>query len=142
MLYDAVGDAGDRTPAELRRAYAEELATVVADAGVERVVEATSLDRRTVESIAAGDQPVLTLTEAAEILAVPEEAPSADDVAWEARDHLLMGMTTGVLDVDTVAAEIGADLDGKEVQQALEGRMPMTLDQYAELHAFIASRQR
>lgn len=142
MLYDAVDDAGDRTPAELRRAYAEELATVVADAGVEHVVEATSLDRQTVESVAAGDRPALTLTEAAEILATPEGTPSADDVAWEARDHLLMGMTTGVLDVDTVAAEVDTDLDGKEIQQVIEGRMPMTLDQYAELHAFIASRQR
>lgn len=142
MLYDAVDDAGDRTPAALRRAYADELAAVVADQGVESVVEATSLDRQTVEAIAAGDQPPLTLEEAAEVLALPDGAPGADDIAWEARDHLLMGMTTGVLDVDTVAAEIDTEFDGKEVQQVVEGRLPMTLDQYAKLHAFIASRQR
>jgi hypothetical protein len=53
-----------------------------------------------------------------------------------------MGMTTAVLDVDTIGAEIDADLDGKQIQQKIEGRAPMTLDEYALLHHFIASRQR
>lgn len=142
MLYDAVDDAGDRSPAELRRAYAEELAAVVNDLGVDTVADGTSLNRATVEAIVSGEEPEVTLAEAAEVLALAEDAPDADAIAWEARDHLLMGMTVGVLDVDTVAAEIETDLDGKEVQQAIEGRMPMTLTQYAKLHAFIASRQR
>jgi hypothetical protein len=142
MLYDAVDDAGDQTPDALRRAYAEELAAVVADLGVDHVVAETSLDRQTVERIESGAEPSLTLEEAAEVLSLLDGAPSADDIAWEARDHLLMGMTTGVLDVDTVATEIDSDLEGKEVQQVIEGRLPMTLTQYAKLQAFIASRQR
>lgn len=142
MLYDAVDDAGDRTPEELRRAYADELASVVDAVGAETVVSGTSLDRQTVDDVAAGKPVELTLQEAASVLALDEGAPAADDIAWEARDHLLMGMTTGVLDVDTVAAEIDSDVDGKEVQQMLEGRLPMTLSQYATLQSFIDSRQR
>jgi len=34
-----------------------------------------------------------------------------------------MGMATAVLDVDTIAAAIDADLTGQEVQQALEGAL-------------------
>lgn len=142
MLYDVVDDAGDRSPEELRRAYAEELAAAVDEVGADDVADETSLDRETIDAIQAGDEPELTLAEAAEVLALVDGNPDADAIAWEARDHLLMGMTTGVLDVDTVATEIDTDLDGKEVQQAIEGRMPMTLTQYAKLQAFIASRQR
>lgn len=142
MLYDAVDDAGDRPPEELRRAYVDELAAVVEAVGTDAVVAETELDRQTVESIESGDAVALTVDEAASVLALADGAPAADDIAWEARDHLLMGMTTGVLDVDTVAAEIDSDLDGKEVQQVLEGRLPMTLTQYAKLQGFIASKQR
>lgn len=142
MLYDEVHDAGDRMPEELRQAYAEELAAVVDTVGAGTVVAETSLDRQTVDDVAAGKPVELTLQEAASVLALGDGNPAAADVAWEARDHLLMGMTTGVLDVDTVAAEIDSDLDGKEVQQMLEGRLPMTLSQYATLQSFIDSRQR
>lgn len=144
MLYDAVDDAGDRTPEELRAAYLDELAAVVADLGVDTVVGGTGLDRGTVESLETGDDDAadLTLEEATEVLALADGAPDSEDIAWEARDHLLMGMTTGVLNVDTLAAEIDTDLDGKEIQQAIEGRLPMTLTQFAKLHAFIASKQR
>jgi hypothetical protein len=53
-----------------------------------------------------------------------------------------MGMTTGVLDVDTIAAEIDVDLTGQEVQQALEGRTEMTLTELAAIHRFIDASQR
>lgn len=89
------------------------------------------------ERSAASD---LTLEEAASILAVSEEAPDADAVVMEVRDHLLMGMTTGVLDVDTLAGNIEADLSGQEVQQAIEGRSAMTLDELAAIHRYIAGR--
>lgn len=141
MLYDAVDDAGNRSPSAIHGAYVAELAGVVEDLGVDAVEGGTGLDRRTVERLADGEAVDLTLEEAAEVLALADGAPETDDIAWEVRDHLLMGMTTGILDVDTVASELDTDLDGTEVQQVLEGRRQMTLSQLAALHGFIASKQ-
>ncbi|WP_082224708.1 DUF5791 family protein [Halolamina rubra] len=114
---------------------------MVDDLGVDTVVDATGLDRWTVESIEAGDQPELTLEEAAELLALAEGAPDADAIAWESRDHVLMGMTTAVVDVDTIAREIDTELDGKEIQQAVEGRLPTTLEQFAAIQAYVDARR-
>jgi hypothetical protein len=141
MLYDAAETPGDLSPAALRAAYFEEVAAVVADLGVDTVVGGTGLDRATAEAIDAGETPELTVEEAAEILALADGAPSAEDIAWEARDHLLMGMTTAVVDVDTVSIETDTDLDAKEIQQAIEGRLPATLAQFAEIQAFIDGRR-
>lgn len=141
MLYDAAENPGDLAPATLRTAYFEELAAVVTDLGVDTVVGGTGLDRATVDAIASGEEPELTVEEAAEILALGESSPSPEDIAWEARDHLLIGMTTAVLDVDTIARESDIELDGKEIQQAIEGRLPTTLAQFAEIQAFIDGRR-
>ena len=42
--------------------------------------------------------------------------------------------------VDTIASNVDLDLSGQEIQQALEGRVPMTLAQLAAVHRFIDSR--
>lgn len=139
MLHEAVEDAGGSSPAAVRRAYVDELASVVESLGVDTVVGGTGLDRATVEALAAGDAPELTLEEAGEVLSLAEGAPDADGVVFETRDHLMMGMVTAVLDVDTLAADLTVDMDGKEVQQALEGRMPVTLAQLADIHHVIAA---
>lgn len=141
MLYDAVDDPGTRTPAALHEAYLAELAAVVEALGVDTVEGGTGLDRATVERIRAGEPADLTLEEAASVLALADGAPGSSDIVWEVRDHLLLGMTSGILDVDTVAAEIDTDLDGTEVQQVLEGRRPMRLETLAALHRYIASKQ-
>lgn len=141
MLYDAVENPGELSPAALRSAYFEELAPVVTELGVDAVVDGTGLDRETVAAVADGETPTLTVEEAAEIFALGDSAPSADDIAWEARDHLLIGMTSAVLDVDTIARESEIELDGKEIQQVVEGRLPTTLRQFAEIQAFIDARR-
>ncbi|WP_053947539.1 DUF5791 family protein [Halolamina sediminis] len=141
MLYDAVEADGEASPAAFHAAYFEELATAVAELGVDTVVGGTGLDRATVEAIGEGEQPELTVEEAAEVLALTEGAPDAEDIAWEARDHVLMGMTTAVVDVDTVARETDIELDGKEIQQAIEGRLPTTLEQFAAIQAYIDGRR-
>ncbi|MFB6122684.1 MAG: DUF5791 family protein [Haloferacaceae archaeon] len=142
MLYDAADQPGARSPAELRAAYEDELRTVIEERGVDAVAAATDVDAETVSVLAAGDSPDLTLAEAAAILAVDGTYPSADGIVAEVRDHLLMGMTTGVLDVDTVASNLGdgVDLSGQEVQQAIEGRNQMTLSELAAIHRVIAAR--
>lgn len=141
MLYDAVDDPESRSPAELLAAYETELQTVVDEAGVETVVAETELDREAVEAIAAGDAADRSLEEAAAVLAVSKDYPDQQSIVLEARDHLLMGMTTAVLDVDTIAANVDVDLTGQEVQQAVEGRTPMTLTEFAAIHRLIAERK-
>ena len=141
MLYDEIEDPESVSPAELRADYLAELAAVIDEVGVEEVAAESGVARETVEAIAAGDEPTVELTDAAAILATDDETPPEDAILLETRDHLLMGMTTAVLDVDTLAADVD-DMDAKQVQQKIEGRAPMTLAEYARLHRFIAERQR
>ncbi|MFC4449315.1 DUF5791 family protein [Halorussus aquaticus] len=145
MLYDDIADPNSTSPAELRAEYVSELAEVVETHGVDSVAEETGVDRATVAALTESDADAaddITLEDAAAVAALADETPDADAIVAEVRDNLLMGMTTAVLDVDTIAAEIDADMDGKQVHQKVEGRAPMTLAEYATLHHFIASRQR
>lgn len=140
MLQELVERPGERSAAELHEAYLAALREVVDAAGVETVIETSGVDEDRIGALAAGESVALSLEEAAAILAAEEGAP-ADALAAEARDHLLMGMTTAVLDVDTVAANV-EDMSATGIQQRIEGRSGMSLEEFATLHAFIASRQR
>ena len=141
MLRGEFADAAAQTPEALQSAYESTLADVIADAGVDRVVAETDLDAETVEALAAGESPEVTVEEAAAVLALDEGRPPADVIEAEARDILLMGMTTAVLDVETLSSGIDGDLDPKEIQQKVEGRYPTTLAEYARMHQFIEQRQ-
>ncbi|EFW90744.1 hypothetical protein ZOD2009_16398 [Haladaptatus paucihalophilus DX253] len=104
-------------------------------------MELTGLDRETVESIADGETADdLSLEDAAAILATEEGTPEKDAILLEVRDHLLMGMTTGLLDVDTLARDIDGDFEARAVQQKIEGRAPMSVEEYALVHHAIAQR--
>jgi len=142
MLYDDIEDPEATSPEELREEYAADLAATIEANGVDAVVEETGVDRETVETLAEGDAAEVQLEDAAAVAALADDAPPKDAMMAEIQDSLLLGMTTAVLDVDTIAAEIDADLDGKQVHQKVEGRTPMTVAEYATLHHFIASRQR
>ncbi|MFC4549915.1 MULTISPECIES: DUF5791 family protein [Halorussus] len=139
MLYDEVDDPEETSPEQLRADYEAELADVIAAEGVDEVADASGVDRETVAALADGESPRVTVAEAAAILALDDDTPDADAVKLETRDHLLMGMTTAVLDVDKIAAEMD-DMDAKEIQQKIEGRMEMSLKEFARLHHFIASQ--
>lgn len=132
--------AGEMEPEQLRAAYDEVLASVIESVGVDAVAEQSGVDRETVAALADGESPSLSLTDAAAILATDEARPDADGIAAEARDILLMGMTTAVLDVEAVASGVNDELEPKEIQQKIEGRFPMSVDEYALLHSFIAGR--
>jgi len=133
-------DGDEVTPAALLAAFETVVSESIAEGGRERVADAASVDRAAVEAAAAGDVGGLTVTEAAAIVGVTADR-DAETIVAELRDHLLMGMATAVLDVDTIAAGIDADLTGQEVQQALEGRAEMTLAQLAEVMAVIERRK-
>lgn len=121
-------------PPALRAEYEATLAETIERLGTETVVERSGLPRETVEVVRDGEPPELTLAEAAAILAADEERPDAETVAADARDILLLGMTTAVVDVDTLASAMDGALEAKELHQKVEGRQPMTLAEYAAIH--------
>ena len=141
MLHDAADRVSEPTPSALRTAYEAALRSTIEAVGPEAVANDAAIEADRIEALAAGDSPDLTAEEAAAILAVDPDQPDAEAIVFELRDHLLMGMTTGVLDVDTIAATIDVDLTGQEIQQAIEGRAAMTLEQLAAIQSVIDGRE-
>lgn len=134
-------DADEVTSTALLAAFEALVSESVVEAGRERVGSETGVDEASIEAAADGDVAGLSVTDGAAIVAVTADR-DAETIVAELRDHLLLGMATAVLDVDTIAAGIDADLTGQEVQQALEGRAGMTLEQLAEIMAVIERRKR
>jgi len=135
-------DAGERSPEALLSAYGSVLAETVASVGADSVVESTGINRETVDAVAEGDVAGLSLDDATAVLATDPDRPDAEALQAEARDILLMGMTTAVMDVESLASGIDSRLEPKEIQQKIEGRYPMTLTEYALLHSYIEGQNR
>jgi len=140
MLHEAADEPATLSPPQLRDAYEAELRAVIDANGIRTVADETGVPVETVADLADGDAPTVTLSEAAAILAVDGDGRDADAIVQNVRDHLLMGMTTGVIDVDTIASNVDLDLSGQEVQQAIEGRIRMTLAELAAIHSYVAER--
>jgi asparagine synthetase B (glutamine-hydrolysing) len=128
---------GELSPEQLHEAYRERLRETVDTLGAETVAARSGVDRSVVSALANGEAPELTLEAAAAILGSDPELPAGETVAADARDRLLMGMTTAVVDVDAVAAGLDIDREPTAVQQKVEGRHPMTLVEYAHVRAFL-----
>jgi hypothetical protein len=139
MFYDLVDDPASRSAPELRREYERALVDVADTHGVASVAADSGVDEARLRALVAGDEATLTVEEAMAVLAVDADL-DAETMTLELRDRLLMGMATGVLDVDTLAAETGLDISGQEVQQSLEGRRATTLAELAAIHRVIAAR--
>jgi len=137
MLRGEFESAAESSPDALHDAYLATLRETVEHHGVDAAVEEADVDRETMQAIADGGDPELTLETAAAVLATDPDRPDAGAIEAEALDILLMGMTTAVVDVDGVAAGIDAEMDPKEVQQKVEGRYPVTLAEYAAIHHFL-----
>lgn len=138
MLTAELADPETTTPAEIRERYAETLSAVVAERGVAAVADESGLDRERVEAAARGD-PDVTLAEAAAVLACSSEYPDPEDYLLEVRDHLMLQMSSAVVDIDALRRGIETDLDAKELQQKVEGRREMTLAEYARVTRFLAA---
>ncbi len=137
MLHELVADPGDRTTSELYDRYLAALRELLSEHGLESVADATAIDRETLEELSDSKDPDLTLEEAASILALAENAPDGETIATIARDELLMGMTTAVLDVEAVESGLDGELEAREIQSKIEGRFPMTLREFALLYQYI-----
>lgn len=140
MLHNAAKSVSEYSPSTLLAGYFGQLRETIDAVGAERVAAETGLEADRIDALADGDQLTLTAEEAAAILATAESTPDADAIVFELRDHLLMGMTTAVLDVDTIAATAETDLTGQEVQQAIEGRTELPLRQLAAIQSVIEAR--
>jgi len=139
MFHEAVEDPGARTPEDLYAAYERMLVEAVESVGAERAAADSGVDRETVDALLAGEAPELTLEEGAALLAL-DAAEDAEDIVLVSRDALLMGMTTAVLDVDSLSAGIDGELSGREIQAKVEGRFPVTLREFARIHQYIGTR--
>jgi hypothetical protein len=137
MLGGEFPAAGEATRDELRAAYDDLLAATIQSVGATTVADETGIDESRIEALLDGDSPELSLAESAAILETDSERPDAETILAEARNILLMGMSAAVLDVETLAAEIEDEMQPKEIQQKVEGRHPMSLDEYALLHSHI-----
>lgn len=140
MLRDAVESPGEHSPGGLRRAYDELLADTVRAVGVATVADRSGVGSDRLDALRREESPPLTVREAATILAADPDRPDADTLAAEARDILLIEMSTAVLDVETLAATIDGDRDPKTLQQKIEGRQSLSLGEYALLYSHIAGQ--
>lgn len=126
------------SPAALRAEYEDDLAAVVEQRGAADAAADTDLEPETLEALSAGDLPDLTLEEAAQVQALAEGTPDPETIVTMALEHLLLGMSTAVLDVDAVEGDLEIDLDAKEIHQKIEGRAPMSFAEFVHIQYVIA----
>jgi len=50
-----------------------------------------------------------------------------------------MGMTNAVVDVEALARGVDGDIEARELQAKVEGRFPMTLREFADVHRYLQS---
>ena len=140
MFHEAVEDPEDHSVEELYDRYEALLVETVERVGAAEASERSGVDRGTVDALLAGESPELTLEEAAALLALDVEE-GADTIVALDRDALLMGMTNAVVDVETLARGVESDLEARELQAKVEGRFPMTLREFADVHRFLRARE-
>lgn len=136
MLVEPIADPGAIEPADLHRGYRERLAAVIEEVGTAAVAEQTGIPSDRLESLPDAD-PGLTLAETAEILGVGGEAGASESLGQEARDHLLLRMSSAVVDVDALAAALDGEFGPRDYQQMIEGEMPMSLAEYARIYLYV-----
>lgn len=132
MLGDEIGDP-PVSPTAARDRLLAAVRDVVESAGRERIEAETDVAPETVSAVAAGGDGSIPLAEAAAILAIEAESRSGEAILEAAREELLLSMSTAMLDVDTLAGRLEGDLDPSAIQAKLEGRFPMTVDEYGRL---------
>ncbi|WP_256392573.1 DUF5791 family protein [Natronoarchaeum rubrum] len=141
MIHEQRTDVDGLSPAGLREEYDADLRSVIDGRGVDAVVEETKVDREIVAALADGESPTLSVADAAAIQALDADAPDADTIVEMAWEHLLLGMSSAVLDVETLASEADTELSAKEIQQKLERRAGATLDEFVAVEHAIVDRQ-
>ncbi|GAA0293086.1 DUF5791 family protein [Halarchaeum salinum] len=132
MLTADIAEPEATSPEALRTQYLGALTAVLEGRGTEAVAAETDL---TAERIAAllDDPDAVTVEETAAVLSCSPDYPAAEDYLLEIRDHLMLQMSSAVVDVGSLQRAIETDLDAKALQQKVEGRREMTLEEYARV---------
>ena len=138
MFHDAVDDPGGHSTDELYERYEALLVDAIQGVGAAEASERSGVDRETVDSLLAGESPDVTLEDAAAVLALDVDE-DADTIVALDRDAIMMGMTSAVVDVEALARGVDGDLEPRELQAKVEGRFPMTLREFADVHRFLQS---
>ncbi|MFC3478377.1 DUF5791 family protein [Halobacterium litoreum] len=139
MLAEAIEDPSATSADEVLAEYEAAMADVVSDVGVETAAERSGVDEAKLAALVDGDAPAFTVEEAAAVFALSDDWPDAEGIVLEARDNLMLQMSSAVMDVDALASGLDGGLDPKEIQQKIEGRQPMTLAEYARIYHHVAS---
>ncbi|GGM68327.1 hypothetical protein J2752_002089 [Halarchaeum rubridurum] len=137
MLTDEIAEPEATAPESLRTQYLAALTAVVEERGAEAVAAETDLSAERVAAV-VDDPDSVTLAEAAAVLSCSPDYPAADDYLLEVRDHLMLQMSSAVVDIGALQRAIETDLDPKELQQKVEGRREMTLAEYARVVRHLA----
>lgn len=141
MLTESLDASTEASSRALKQQYEQHLADIISRSGISEIVATTGLDEDTVRAVANQTAAELALADAAAIAALASDTPDPDAILTEIRDTLLLEMSSAMLTVDRLATELSLDLDPKEIQAKIEGRQPMTLDEYAQLRHYLASQQ-
>ncbi len=135
MLVEDIEEGVDAATLEQR--YRRDLASRIDRLGVETVADATDIDAERLERVDDPGTP-LTLQEVTAILAVDSDR-SAEAIMQDVRDHLMLEMSSAVVDVDALAVKLDGDLEPRDYQQMIEGRMEMPLTVYARVYRYVQS---
>ncbi|GAB3675677.1 DUF5791 family protein [Halopiger thermotolerans] len=126
------------SPDDLLAEYRDDLAAAVEDYGPDAAAADADVDREAIDRLLEGELPDLSLEEAARLQALDDRAPDAETIVDMGCEHLLLGMSTAVLDVDALETELAIEMDAKEIQQKIEQRAPMSFAEYVHIQYAIA----
>ena len=70
-------------------------------------------------------------------MAVGGERGASESIRQEARDHLLLRMSSAVVDVDALATALDGEFGPRDYQQMIEGELSMPLAEYARIYLYV-----
>ena len=138
VLYDRDVARDAESPGSLLDRY-ESLLADAAKGADEASLTGAGVDGGAIEAVRSGDGEDVTVADAVAAVAA-SDGSDPDALLAEVRDSLLLGMSSAMLDVDRIAADVEGDIDPKEVQGKVEGRHPMSLAEYARIHHYVATK--
>lgn len=128
------------SPDALYQRYLEELRSILQAVDAENRATETQLDDAVVDALVQGDDVSVTLSEVVEIWALQTDAAEPDQLLSETRHDLMLSMSTAITNIDAIAGDLDADLSPNEIQAKLEGRLPMTLYEFAVFKQYFTDR--
>lgn len=137
MLTEPV-DVEATDPVALHGRYLAALGSIVDDVGAMEVAEKTGIDVGRLEMLPDED-PALTLRDACAIIGTSGSVSNADTLARDARDHLVVRMSSAILDVDSLASGLEADVEPRDYRRMIEGHTEILLRQYARIYHRVES---